>query len=75
MTLVYKLHVYSPEIDLERKKSQDLGGNRTYNLHNSSVTDLPVELRTKTFSFNLNTVRTYLVNVSTTWTLYQSYFE
>ena len=27
----------SLEIDLERKKSQDLGENRTHNLHNSGV--------------------------------------
>ena len=32
----------SPEIDLERKKSQDLGENRTHNLNNSSVTALPL---------------------------------
>ena len=33
----------SPEIDLERKK-RVLGGNRTHNFHNLSVTALPVEL-------------------------------
>ena len=31
MTFVYK------SWDLKKKKSQDLGGNQTYNLHNSSV--------------------------------------
>ena len=32
----------SPEIDPERKKSQDLGGNQIHNLHNSGVSALPV---------------------------------
>ena len=32
----------SPEIDPERKKSQDLGGTPTHNLHNSGVTALPL---------------------------------
>ena len=34
----------SPEIDLERKKLQDLGGSRIHDHHSSGVTALPVEL-------------------------------
>ena len=37
----------SAEIDLDRKKkkkSQDLGGNRTHDNHNSGVSALPVEV-------------------------------
>ena len=40
MTLVYKLVLRL----IGKENSQELGGNRTHNLHSSGVTALPVEL-------------------------------
>ena len=43
MTLVYKL--VQLRLIRKEKQSQDLGGNRTHNLHNYSVAALPLNFQ------------------------------